>query len=410
MIKKAFLFPGQGVQYIGMGKTLCQNFKIASDVFDEASDTLGIDVKKLCFDSNLEELTLTENAQPAILTLSNAMYRVYLDEIGVKPDIMAGHSLGEISALTCAGAIEFKDAVRLAKMRGKFMQEAVKKGEGMMAAVQIRDVEKLRNICKEIQDKNEKVSISNYNTGIQTVIAGTRTGVSKAMDILEKDGIKSTELNVSAPFHCPMMQPAADRFKEEMAKYQYSDPTCIVLSNVTGMPYMGKAEIPENLVKQIVSPVQWVESMNYMKRSMVRYCLEIGPKHVLREMMKKNIADIPVFSLDEEEDIKDAKQYIEKAYVPFLSRCMGIAVATKNNNYNDQEYADGVVAPYMQIQQLQEKIENEKRKATDEEMNLAIEMLKKVFATKKVSEEEQKARFKQLFNETGTEEKFAHLI
>ncbi|MBP5223364.1 MAG: ACP S-malonyltransferase [Lachnospiraceae bacterium] len=410
MIKKAFLFPGQGVQYMGMGKVLCQNFKAAAEVFEEAGDSLGMDIGKLCFDSSLEDLTLTENAQPAILTVSTAMYRVYLNEIGVRPDIMAGHSLGEISALTCAGAIQFKDAVKLARMRGKFMQEAVKKGEGMMAAVQIRDIEKLRGICEELQGKNEQVSISNYNTGIQTVIAGTRSGVSKAMEILEKDGIKSTELNVSAPFHCPLMQPAADRFKEELGKYRYSDPDCIVLSNVTGQPYTGKEAVSDNLFRQIISPVQWTASMTYLKRSMVRYCLEIGPKHVLREMMKKNIADIPVFSLDEEEDIKAAKQYIEKAYIPFLARVMGIAVATKNNNFNDQEYADGVIAPYMKIQKLQTEIENEKRKATDEEMNLAIEMLKKIFATKKVSEEEQKERFRQLFNETGTEEKFAHLI
>lgn len=407
MIKKAFLFPGQGVQYVGMGKSLCQNFKIASDVFDEASDSLGFDIKKLCFESSLDELTLTENAQPAILTVSNAMYQVYMREIDVKADIMAGHSLGEISALTCAGAIAFKDAVKIAKMRGRFMQQAVKQGEGMMAAVQIRDVDKVREVCSELTEKNEIVSISNYNTGIQTVIAGSRTGVTKAMEMLEKAGVKSTELNVSAPFHCPLMKPAAELFEEEMKQYQFSDMNCEVLSNVTGLPYNSKDEIVDNLVMQITSPVQWVESMKYMKRSMVRYCLELGPKNVLKSMMKKNIADIPVFTFDKEEDIEAAKKYINKAYIPFLSRSMGIAVATKNRNFNADEYKEGVAKPYTEVQRLQEKIESENRKATKEEMEVAIEMLKKVFNTKKVTEEERSERFKQLFNETGTEKLFA---
>lgn len=406
MIKKAFLFPGQGVQNVGMGKTLCENFKVASDVFDEASNSLGFDMKKMCFTSSLEELTLTENAQPAILTVSYAMYQVCMEEMGIKADIMAGHSLGEISALTCAGAIQFKDAVKIAKKRGKFMQEAVKPGEGMMAAVQVRDINKIREVCSELSSKNEIVSISNYNTGIQTVIAGSKSGVSKAMDMLEKEGIKSTQLNVSAPFHCPLMKPAAELFEEEIGKYQFKELNCEVLSNVTGLPYASKEDIPNNLVQQIISPVQWVASMKYLKRSMVRYCIELGPKNVLKTMMKKNIADIPVFSFDNEEEIETAKHYIKKTYVPFLSRTMGIAVATKNNNYNPEEYKEGVVKPYKQVQSLQEKIESENREATREEMEVGIEMLKKVFHTKKVSDEEKKERFKQLFNETGTEEIF----
>lgn len=407
MIKKAFLFPGQGSQYVGMGKTLCEQFKTAADVFEQASDALGEDVRKLCFECSLEELTLTQNAQPAILTVSKAMYEVFLQETGVTPEIMAGHSLGEISALTCAGAIDFSDAVKLARKRGQFMQKAVEPGKGLMAAVQTRDVERLEEICKETSAENSVVSISNYNTGIQTVISGDKKAVETAMDIIAKEGMKATLLNVSAPFHCPLMKPAAEMLGEELKQYTFHDPSCIVLSNVTATPYEGKDVIVENLTKQLLMPVKWVDSMKYMKRSMVRYCVELGPKDVLKKMMKKNIADIPVIAYDIAKDAERAKRYIDSLYIPFLTRSMGIAVATKNNNWDSQDYAKGVVEPYQKIQRIQQQIEDENRTATEEEMREAVNMLLSVFKTKKISQQEQARRFAQLFSETGTKELFA---
>lgn len=407
MIKKAFLFPGQGSQYVGMGKALWEQFKVAADVFEQASDALGEDVRKLCFDSPLEELTLTQNAQPAILTVSKAMYEVFLQEVGVTPEIMAGHSLGEISALTCAGAIDFSDAVKIARKRGQFMQQVVEPGKGLMAAVQTRDVAKLDEICTEASTEDSIVSISNYNTGVQTVISGDKKAVETAMEMIEKEGMKATLLNVSAPFHCPLMKPAAEMLGEELKKYTFHDPSCIVLSNVTATPYEGKDSIVENLTKQLLMPVQWVDSMKYMKRSMIRYGVELGPKDVLKKMMKKNIADIPVIAYDDTKDAERAKRYIDSLYIPFLTRSMGIAVATKNNNWNTQDYEKGVVEPYQKIQRIQQQIEEENRTATEEEMKEAIQMLLSVFKTKQISEQEQTKRFAQLFNETGTQKLFA---
>lgn len=407
MIKKAFLFPGQGSQYVGMGKKLCERYQAASDVFDEASEALREDMKKLCFESSLDELTLTQNAQPAILTVSKAMFEVFTKDIGVSADIMAGHSLGEISALTCSGAIEFSDAVKIVRKRGQFMQHAVEPGRGLMAAAMTRDIAHLEEICDAASTEDSIVKISNYNTGIQTVISGDKDAVMRAMDVLDKEKIKTTILNVSAPFHCPLMSKAADLLNEELKNYTFHNPNCIVLSNVSASPYPNKDAISDYLTRQLVMPVQWVNSMKYLKRAMVRYGIELGPKDALKKMMKKNISDIPVLAFDIEKDAEGAKNYIDSLYIPFLARAMGIAVATQNQNFDANAYKTGVVEPYNKIQQLQQKIEEENRKATKEEMLSALEMLKGILKTKGISEAEQSERFARLFNETGTEEIFA---
>ncbi len=387
---------------MGMGKKLCENFKVASDIFDEASESLSEDVKKLCFESSLEELTLTKNAQPAILTVSMAMYHTWLQEIGIMPDMVAGHSLGEITALTCAGAINFADAVKIARKRGEFMQEAVEPGKGLMAAVKTRDVNRLKRMCEEVSNGNEIVSISNYNSGVQTVISGDKSAVEKILDLLSKEDIKATLLNVSAPFHCPLMQKAADKLEEELQKYHFEELRHTVISNVTASPYQGKKQIISNLKEQLVLPVQWVNSMKYLKKTMVRYCIELGPKSVMKDMMKKNIADIPVLSYDVEKDANGARQYIDSLYVPFLSRAMGLAVATRNSNWDSVAYEKGVVEPYNKVQKIQQLIEDENRTATEDEMQEGINMLRSVFKTKLVTEDEQIERFKELFQDSGT--------
>ncbi len=395
--KKAFLFPGQGSQYIGMGKALCEKYDIAKQTFEEANDALGFSLSDLCFKGDLAELTLTKNAQPAILTTSVATFRV-LQERGIRPEILAGHSLGEISALTCAGVFTFADAVRLAQIRGALMQEAVPAGQGAMAAVMTRDISMLEELCDSVREQDVLV-ISNYNTRTQQVISGHAGAVNRAVEKLNEAEIKTKLLNVSAPFHCPLMEPAAKAFGEVLRDYEIRDPETPVLANINAKPYGGADSVIDSLVQQIVSPVRWADSMTYLKKAMIKYCVEVGSGRVLKNMMKTNISDIPVYAFEgEEEALYD---HFEICKFPIVSRAMGIAVATRNRNWDPHAYETGVVAPYKELSLMQTRIEQEERLATEEETRKAIDLLLTIFRTKGTPVEEQRFRLRQLFEDCG---------
>jgi len=407
MVKKGFYFPGQGSQYVGMGKKMCEEFKYVSDIFDEAGEALSENIQKLCFEGDIAKLTMTKNTQPALVTMAKAMYEVCVREVGITPNIAAGHSIGEISALTCVGAINFSDAVKIARIRGEFMQQAVQSGDGRMCAVRGRDIKHIEEVVRNISDNDDgTVCVSNYNSNVQTVISGNVSAVEKAAEIFESEGCKVVHLNVSAPFHSPLMNPAAEKLRTELEKYTFNDFDVPVISNVDALPYKGKEEIIDKLANQLVMPVRWVESMVYMKRYMVNYGVELGPGNTLSKMMKNNISDIRIYSMDDESDIKKLKRCVEKSYLPFLSRCLGIAVATKNSNFNKEEYESGVIASYNKISEMSKTVENEGRKAALEEMELAIKLLIKIMQTKGISNEEQKQRLDDLFYDTNTVDLF----
>lgn len=399
MIKKTFLFPGQGAQYVGMGKKLCEKYDIVKKTFDEADEALGFSLSDLCFNGDIVELTKTQNAQPAILTVSVAMFRVLLEK-NIIPDMMVGHSLGEISALTCADALPFADAVCLARKRGELMQEAVPQGEGAMAAIMTRDIDMLKQLCEEFSSQGKGiVSIANYNSHTQQVISGNVNAVNNVVEKLKQDNIQTKLLNVSGPFHCMLMKPAADKFREVLASCNFNELKYPILANVTAMPYAGVSDIKDNLTAQIFNPVRWTESMTYLKKYMTSYCVEVGPGRVLKNMMKTNVSDIPVYAFDTEED--KLYECVENSFIPFVSRAMGIAVATKNTNWDDDLYRSGVIEPYNEMKALQFNIENEGRKATEDEMKETIKLLLKIFATKGTPIEEQKNRLEELFADSG---------
>jgi [acyl-carrier-protein] S-malonyltransferase len=311
MKKIALMFPGQGSQYIGMGKKLYDNFECVRKVYEEANDTIGFDLKGLCFEGDMEELTKTENTQPAILTTSVAMFRVYQEEIGIEPAFMAGHSLGELSALTCSGAIRFSDAVKLVRQRGKFMQEAVPIGIGGMAAISGADISDIEAECKNASKDGNIVAISNYNSYDQIVISGHKAAVESAGEALKEKGVKVIPLKVSAPFHSPLMKPAADRFKDELKKYCYDGPRCHVISNVTALPYEGAESIQDNLIKQITSPVQWIKSMEYLESNGVEMFIELGPKKVLKNLVGKIVKIKDIYSYDHDQDVNNIKSLLK---------------------------------------------------------------------------------------------------
>lgn len=280
MKKFAAVFPGQGSQSVGMFADFMDN-EIVAKTYEEANAALGYDLKDITLNGPEAELNKTEVTQPAILTASVAAYRV-LETKGIKPAAVAGHSLGEYSALVAAGVISFADAVKLVRLRGKAMQEAVPAGVGAMAAVLGLDDQVIVDVCNEVSTDNDKVWAANFNTPGQVVISGNKGAVDRALEQFTAKGAKRVvPLAVSAPSHCPLMQKAADALKAELSRIQINDASIPVYVNVLAKPLTKKEEIIDALVKQLTMPVRWVETVNQLKADGVEALVEVGPNKVL---------------------------------------------------------------------------------------------------------------------------------
>jgi [acyl-carrier-protein] S-malonyltransferase len=277
----AFVFPGQGSQYAGMGRDVAEAFPAARRVFDAIDDALGFSLSTLCFEGPEDQLKLTENTQPAILAVSAALHAVLEEHGATRRDLVAGHSLGEYSAIVSVGGLTAPEAAKIVRARGRFMQDAVPVGTGGMAALIGPSVEDAHAICEEAA-QGEVVSVANINAPGQIVIAGTKAGIERAIEVAKKRGVRrALPLPVSAPFHCELMKPAADRLEPILEDAPFKDLWVALVSNVDASP-IGTANAVRNaLLRQVASPVRWVESVQKMVSMGVKRFVEVGPGKVL---------------------------------------------------------------------------------------------------------------------------------
>ncbi|CAN2252354.1 ACP S-malonyltransferase [Bacillus inaquosorum] len=312
MSKIAFLFPGQGSQFIGMGKELYEQVPAAKRLFDEADETLETKLSSLIFEGDAEELTLTYNAQPALLTTSLAVLEKF-KESGITPDFTAGHSLGEYSALVASGALSFKDAVYTVRKRGEFMNEAVPAGEGAMAAILGMDAEALKQVTDKVTEEGHLVQLANLNCPGQIVISGTAKGVELASEQAKENGAKrAIPLEVSGPFHSELMKPAAEKLKEVLDSCEVKDADVPVISNVSADVMTDKADIKEKLIEQLYSPVRFEESINKLIAEGVTTFIEIGPGKVLSGLVKKVNRRLKTIAVSDPETIELAIQTLKE--------------------------------------------------------------------------------------------------
>ncbi|MYJ86159.1 MAG: ACP S-malonyltransferase [Rhodobacteraceae bacterium] len=312
-MKSALLFPGQGSQVIGMGKDLAENYSTSKQVFDIVDEALGEKLSDLIWQGDIEELTLTRNVQPALMAASVAAYRALLAEGFSVTSIayMAGHSLGEYSALCAAGAISLEDTARLLRLRGEAMQEAVKIGEGKMAAILGLEINAVKEIAELASDLGV-CDIANDNDPKQIVVSGSIEAVNRAMEIAtEKGARRVVELTVSAPFHCQLMNPAAERMKEALESTEIRNPSVPIIANVTAEPVINSDEIRSNLVKQVTATVRWHESINHLSQKQITNAFELGSGNVLTGLVRRIDRNIKCFPICNSQQVKSALERME---------------------------------------------------------------------------------------------------
>lgn len=394
MKRLAVLFPGQGAQYNGMMKEDYDRHPIVKETFEEASDILGYDMAALCFDSGEEQLAQSELTQPALLTVGTASYRLFVQETQIRPAIAAGHSLGEYTALTCAGVLKFADALRLVRERGRLMMEATATGNGRMLAVSGIHADQAVQMIKGIEDLNKRPAVACFNSSRQIVLSGTDDAITAAAELFSTDEVKLSELKVSGAFHSPLMTAAADELEKLLKSCEFGEFDFPVISNLEAKPYATNGgDIIRNLKRQMTESVRWRQTMISLLRHSIDVAVELAPRKTLMRLFKTDYPAFPVLSLDAPADRQAvfspsfmADYRYSTRYL--LEQCLAAAVSVRNRCMDDEVYKKQIVAPYRQLENMLMSLEQNNAEPSAEQLQDALNELENIIRAKGGTEQE----------------------
>ncbi|WP_046226276.1 ACP S-malonyltransferase [Paenibacillus dauci] len=398
MKKTTFLFPGQGSQYTGMGKQWYDEFFEARLVFDEAEELLQMNITDLCFQSDLAALTRTDSAQLAIFICSVAMFRVLMAHSSLRPDYLAGHSLGEISALVCSGALNLSEGIRLVKKRGEWMQEVGGNGMGGMMAVNHIHADRVEEMLSHINNEAQlpDIAIACYNAPDQVVISGPKHKLDLLSSEVEKEKGIVNQLQVSSSFHHISMIEVAERLQKKLTGLSFNPFTFPVISNVTGHPYTQSSEITEMLSRQMISPVRWSDTIRFLVSAGVEQAVEIGPKQVLKKLVKHY--PITSYAMENKADWTFLqKQYAVKAdSMQFLRFCISHSLCTPNHNNSSEKVTTQTALSIRTMKKRLAVIHQEGRVPDLQDNQQALKEMLRVFQEKQIESSERNQRLSQL--------------
>jgi [acyl-carrier-protein] S-malonyltransferase len=349
-----------------------------------------------------------------LLLCGVAAYQVFVQHSGLTPQVMAGHSLGELTALVCAGVIGFEDGIRLARGRGEAMSRCTQSAETGMAAVTQLGYEQVEKLCRQHLGFGERFVIANYNSPQQLVLSGEREALQQVGETLTAAGAFFIPLRVSGAFHSPMMRPAAQEFRALIAAVPLNEPKIPVLANINARPYLKAATVAESLIQQVVSPVRWQESLLYLQNEYdqgpMDLFIDAGPGNVVKKLCQSVLPKAQSYALDLAADVAPLMQQLEtdirtlREHPPLLGKCLAVAVSTRNTNWDNDSYQQNVVLPYQQLKTLHETLREKGIEPSAEQMKQAMELLRNIMRAKGASEQEQRQRFRDIVRTTGTEE------
>ncbi|SHO53819.1 ACP S-malonyltransferase [Anaerocolumna xylanovorans] len=345
-----YLFTGQGSQYKGMEQDFIRKYPSFKRIFEEASDTLHLNMPELCRNASEEGLMDTEDVQPLLLTYEMAAFETFKEVYELEPLFLAGHSLGEIAAITCAGGIHFAKALELVRERGRLMKVHGENRGGMSAVFGVSTAV-LDCVCKEVsEDEESVVSISNYNSSRQKVISGNYSGIKKAETKLKKLHATVIPLKVNIPFHSILMEECAGEFEKYCRDTVFMDLKYPVISNLDGLPYINQNYFGSYLGKHIIHQVNWQKSIDYMYNSGVRYFVELGPGDTLCKMVADDYPDASTFAINKQENVNQFEELLKHGRFEAIKKSMGLVVSIKNENLDKKDYEENAANPYLSLQ------------------------------------------------------------